>query len=356
MQKLRELLARLNERGGSDLHVTAGSPPRFRINGKLADVTETPLSPAESKQLVYGILTPEQIAAFERDLELDFSLDNQGSGRFRVNVFFQCGAVGAVLRCIPARIRSFEELGLPVEICQALCSLPKGPILVTGATGSGKTTTLAAMVDFINSTRASHIVTVEDPIEYMHMNKLSHVDQREVGQDTKDFGRALRSVLRQDPDVVLIGEMRDLETIESALIISETGHLTFATLHTSDAVQTVNRIVDVFPSYQQQQIKTQLSFTLQAVISQELADAVDGGQTLAVEILIANSAVKALIRESKSHQIYSVIQTNQRMGMRTMNQSLARLVLEGRISPDVALYHTPLPDELGKLLQVSVGV
>jgi len=300
-------------------------------------------------------LTPEQIAAFEKSRELDFSFGVEGVGRFRTNVFLQRGSVGAVLRAIPTEIRTFEELGLPAETCTALCWLPKGLILVTGATGSGKSTTQASMIDYINRTQALHIVTVEDPIEFLHRNKKSHIDQREVGQDTQSFARALKSVLRQDPDVVLIGEMRDLETIEAALVISETGHLTLATLHTSDAVQTINRIVDVFPAHQQQQIRVQLSFTLQAVISQELVETVDDRLAVATEVLVANPAVRAHIRDSKTHQLYSVIQTNQRLGMMTMNQSLAQLVLSGRVAEEMALGRSAAPEELEKLLEFAAA-
>jgi len=356
MENVKALLEELVNKNGSDLHITVGSPPRLRIDGRLVNLGETPLKPADAKELVYGLLTTDQVAEFEKRKELDFSFGLAGVGRFRTNVFYQRGSVGGVLRSIPTNIKNFSELGLPEKTCTALCSLPKGLILLTGATGCGKSTTLASMIDFINSTRASHIVTVEDPIEFLHKNKLSHINQREVGQDTESFTRALRSALRQDPDVVLIGEMRDLETIEAALVISETGHLTFGTLHTSDAVQTINRIVDVFPAHQQQQIRTQLSFTLQAAISQELIKADDGGRALAAEILIANSAVKALIRDGKTHQIYSVIQTNQRMGMTTMNQSLARLVRDGRISLESALARSTASEELAKLLQMETSM
>ncbi len=353
MHNMKEMLVELCERNGSDLHITAGSPPRFRLHSKLVNATEDVLSPAESKQLVYSILTPEQIALFEQNKELDFSFGIESVGRFRTNVFMQRSAVGAVLRTIPTSVRSIEDLGLPAETCHALCNVPKGLILVTGATGSGKSTTQASMIDYINQTRANHIVTVEDPIEYLHHNRLCHINQREVGQDTVTFAKALRSVLRQDPDVVLIGEMRDLETIEAALVISETGHLTLGTLHTSDAVQTINRIVDVFPAHQQQQIRTQLSFTLQAVICQELVPAAEGGLALACEVLIANSAVRAHIREAKTHQLYSVIQTNQRMGMITMNQSLANLVSSGKVAADMALAKSTDPEELIKLIQMG---
>lgn len=349
---VKELLQQLVIRNGSDLHLSTGTPPRFRINGSLVELEQEAVTPEESKRLIYSILKPEQIAKVEKHLDLDLSVGFEDIGRFRTNVFWQRGSLGAVLRAIPTRIRDFEELGLPERVCKHLCNLPRGLILVTGCTGSGKSTTLASMVEYINNTRAEHIVTVEDPIEFIHTNNMCHVNQREVGSDTRSFGNALRAVLRQDPDVVLIGEMRDLETIEAALTISETGHLTFATLHTSDAVQTVNRIVDVFPSDQQQQIRTQLSFTLQAVFSQTLLEEKSGkGRALACEILIANSAVRSLIRESKAHQLYSVVQTNTQIGMRTMNQSLAFLVKAGRISAELAMNQSGAPDELARMLQ-----
>jgi len=353
VQKMKALLRELVGWNGSDLHISSGLPPRFRIDGKLRTTSDQSLTQADSKDLVYSILTPGQIADFEENLEIDFSFGVEGVGRFRTNVYYQRGSVNAVLRSVPSQVKGFKELGLPVAICETLASLPKGLILVTGTTGCGKSTTLASMIDYINRTRSRHIVTLEDPIEYLHQNELSQIDQREVGLDTKSFARALRSVLRQDPDVVLIGEMRDLETIEAALVVSETGHLTLATLHTSDAVQTINRVVDVFPAHQQQQIRTQLSFTLQAVVSQELITTVDSGLVLATEILIANSAVRAHIRDRKTHQIYNVIQTSQRAGMITMNQSLANLVIEGKIEFNDALARSTAPDELTELLKMS---
>ena len=316
MVTLEELLETLVSRGGSDLHISAGSPPKIRVHGKLVDVAPESMPHDETKKLVYSILSNDQIAAFEEHLELDLSFGVQGLGRFRTNVFQQRGTVAAVFRLIPFEVKGFAELGLPEDVCTRLCELPKGLILVTGATGSGKSTTLASMVDHINQTRDDHIVTIEDPIEFLHRNKRCLFNQREVGSDTVQFKHALRSVLRQDPDVVLIGEMRDLETIEAALTLAETGHLTFATLHTSDAVQTINRIVDVFPAYQQQQIRTQLSFTLQGVFSQQLLPHSSGsGRVMAAEVMIANTAIRALIRENKSHQIYSQIQPGGKDGL-----------------------------------------
>jgi twitching motility protein PilT len=354
MYTFEALLEQLVKRGGSDLHITAGSPPKIRIDGSLIDAGTEPLDPSETKKLVYGILTEDQIANFERELELDFSFGVQNLGRFRTNVLQQRGAVGAVLRLIPVKILGFEELGLPRDVCERLCGLPKGLILVTGATGSGKSTTLASMIDHINRNRAHHIVTIEDPIEFLHGHKKCLFNQREVGTDTHGFKKALRAVLRQDPDVILIGEMRDLETVEAALTLAETGHLTFATLHTSDAVQTINRVVDVFPAHQQQQIRTQLSFALQAVFCQQLiANSSGKGRVLAAEIMLANNAIRALIRENKGHQIYSQIQTGGKDGMRTMNASLANLWERRAISYEDAVELSTDRDDLLRLLQRS---
>jgi twitching motility protein PilT len=352
MVTLEELLQQLVERGGSDLHITAGSPPRIRVDGRLMPTEHDMLDSDASQKLVYSILDNDQIATFEKNLELDMSFGISGLGRFRTNVFQQRGAIGAVLRIIPWEIKNFGELGLPEKLCTDLCALPKGLVLITGATGSGKSTTLAAMINHINGTRNEHIVTIEDPIEFVHRNKGCLINQREVGSDTKGFNNALRTVLRQDPDVVLIGEMRDMETIEAALTLSETGHLTFATLHTSDCVQTVNRIIDVFPSYQQSQIRTQLSFVMQAVFCQQLMPKADGrGRVLAAEIMTANSAIRALIRDDKIHQMYSVIQTGGRQGMMTMNQALHDLYKIHQITYDDALSRTSDPDDLKRLMQ-----
>lgn len=349
---LEEMLTTLVQRGGSDLHIAAGSPPKIRVDGQLIDTEYEVLTSESTQKLIYGILEADQIARFEKNKELDFSFGIENLGRFRTNVFLQRGAVGAVLRLIPFKVRSFQELGLPRSVCEQLCGLPSGLVLVTGATGSGKSTTLAAMIDYINQTETGHIITIEDPIEFVHQNKKCLVNQREVGSDTHDFKNALKYVLRQDPDVVLIGEMRDQETIAAALTIAETGHLTFGTLHTSDAVQTINRIIDVFPAGQQQQIRTQLSFTLQGVITQQLLLKAGGkGRCLCAEILLANSAVRSLIREDKIHQIYSVIQTGGRVGMRTMNQSLFDLCRAGYITFEDALAHTTDPDDLKRMFQ-----
>lgn len=347
MITLEELLRLMVERGGSDLHISAGSAPRMRVDGDLIEIPQTEvLGPEQTKKLVYSVLDGQQIARFEQDLELDMSFGLSGVGRFRVNVFYQRGAVGSVQRTIPYEIFTFEQLGLPREVLQRLCEINKGLVLVTGSTGSGKSTTLASMIDYINQTRQDHIITIEDPIEFVHRNKSCLVNQREVGTDTQGFNQSLRRVLRQDPDVVLIGEMRDKETIEAGLTLAETGHLTFATLHTSDCVQTINRIIDVFPAFQQNQIRTQLSFVLEGVFCQQLLPKANGrGRAMAAEVMIPNSAIRSLIREDKCHQILSHIQTGGRIGMRTMNQSLYELFRTNQITwDDAARYSTDLED------------
>jgi twitching motility protein PilT len=332
MITMEELLTLLVRQGGSDLHISVGSPPRVRVDGLLLPVDCPALNPDDTRRLSTSVLTSDQIARLDRDLELDCSFGLSDQGRFRANVFYQQGAVAAVMRLIPTHIATFEELGMPKAVCEKICAMRAGLVLVTGATGSGKSTSLAAMIGHVNETRQGHIVTIEDPVEFVHQHRGCMVTQREVGGDTHSFGKALRSVLRQDPDFVLVGELRDHETIEAALTLAETGHLTFGTLHTSDAVQTMNRIIDVFPSHQQQQVRTQLSFTLEAVFSQQLLPMATGrGRALAAEVLLANSATRALIREGKSHQVYSQIQTGGRTGMKTMAQSLAELVRSGRV-------------------------
>ncbi|MDJ0975415.1 MAG: type IV pilus twitching motility protein PilT [Planctomycetota bacterium] len=348
---IEELLQILVDRGGSDLHLSAGSPPKIRVDGRLYNTEHEVLRPDACKNIIYSFLTSDQVARFEKNFELDMSFGVDGFGRFRVNVFLQRGSVAAVLRMIPSVVKTFEELGLPRGICEEISSLPRGLVLVTGATGSGKSTSLASMVDFVNETRADHVLTVEDPIEFLHRNKGCLVNQREVGSDTKNFHNALRSALREDPDVVLVGEMRDMETIEAALTIAETGHLTFGTLHTSDCVQTINRIIDVFPSHQQQQIRTQLSFTLQAVFCQQLIPTATGsGRCLGLEVMIANSAIRSLIRDNKAHQIYSIIQTGGKLGMQTMNQSLGNLVRRSQITYEQAENHTSDLEDLRRTL------
>jgi twitching motility protein PilT len=342
MVSMEELLNLMVQRGGSDLHLSVGARPKIRIDGSLEDCEYEVLTPEVTKKLVYSVLSPEQVASFEKNFELDFSFGVQGLGRFRTNAFLQRGTVAAVLRVIPFETYSFEQIGIDRKVCEWICSLQKGLVLCTGATGSGKSTTLASLIDHINESQNGHIVTIEDPIEFLHLNKNCLVNQREVHGDTHGFGNALRSVLRQDPDVVLVGEMRDLETIEAALTLAETGHLTFATLHTSDTTQTVNRIVDVFPAHQQQQIRTMLSFTLQAVICQQLIPRAQGkGRVLAAEIMVANPAIRALVRENKAHQIPSIIQTGGQFGMKTMNQSIFDLYRAGHVSHEDAREHAP---------------
>ena len=340
------------DKGASDLHITAKWPAHIRVDEKLIPVDDHVLSADEAKSVIYGILTKPQIEKFERDLELDIAFELVQISRFRINIFKQRGNVGASIRLIPYHIWSFEECGLPINVVTNLCKKPKGLILFTGATGSGKTTSLASMVDWINRDRPCHIITIEDPIEFVHQNKKAIIEQREIYSDTHTFPAALKHVLRQDPDVILIGEMRDLETIESALIIAETGHLVLATLHTSDCVQTINRIVDVFPSSQQQQIRTQLSFVLLGVISQQLIPAPgQKGRVLAAEVLLANPAVRSMIRESKAHQIYSAMQTSQKEGMRTMNQALYELYQNKAITYEEAFLRTTDQDDLARLFK-----
>jgi twitching motility protein PilT len=348
---MHQLLKTLVDQGGTDLHITTNSPPQMRIDGKVLPLQMPPLGPADTKNLIYSVLTDVQKHRFEENLELDFSFGVKGLARFRANVFYQRGAVAGAFRTIPWEIRSFKDLGLP-EIASKLCEKPRGLILVTGPTGSGKSTTLAAMLDKINSERHEHMVTIEDPIEYLHSHKRCIVNQRELHADTRSFAKALRAVLRQDPDVVLIGEMRDLETIESALRIAETGHLTFATLHTNSAAQTINRIIDVFPPHQQAQVRAQLSLVLEGILCQTLLPKSNGqGRALALEILIPNAAIRNLIREDKVHQIYSAMQVGQlRYGMQTFNQSLSALVLRRQISEELALSMSSSPDELREML------
>ncbi len=354
MITMEELLALLVRQGGSDLHISTGSPPRIRIDGLLIAVDCPKLEAEDTRRLATSVLTGDQIAKLDKELELDCSFGLNEHGRFRANVFYQQGAVAAVMRLIPFEIARFEDLGMPVSVCERICTLRSGLVLVTGSTGSGKSTSLAAMINFINESRQGHIVTVEDPIEFTHHHKNCIVTQREVGGDTHSFSKALRSVLRQDPDIVLLGELRDHETIEAALTLAETGHLTFATLHTSDAVQTINRVIDVFPAHQQQQVRTQLSFTLEAVFCQQLLPLAHGrGRAMAPEIMLANSAVRALIREGKSHQVYSQIQTGGRIGMATMAQSLALLVRSGKVRMEDAERALSDTTELQSLMRAA---
>ncbi len=355
---LPDLLRKMTDLGGSDLHLTTNSPPQVRVHGHLAPLEGfAPFTPADTKRLAYSVLTDAQKHRFEEDLELDFSFGLKGMSRFRANLFNQKGAVGCVFRAIPYEIKTFKDLNLP-PVVSDMCKKPRGLILVTGPTGSGKSTTLASMVDKINVERHEHILTIEDPIEFLHNHKNCVVNQREVNADTHGFADALRTALRQDPDVVLVGEMRDLETIEMALRIAETGHLTFATLHTNSAASTINRIIDVFPAGQQSQIRTQLSLVLEGIMCQALLPKASGdGRVMALEILIPNAAIRNLIREDKIHQIYSMMQTGQdKFGMQTFNQALASLCLTRQITLDVAMQRTSNADELKDLIDRGSGL
>jgi twitching motility protein PilT len=339
------------DKGASDLHITTGSPPQLRINGELIPLKVQALGQVETKQLCYSILTDAQKHKFEEENELDISFGVKGVSRFRGNIYLQRGAVAGSFRAIPFEIKSFDDLNLPL-VAKTVSDKPNGLVLVTGPTGSGKSTTLAAMIDRINSERHDHIITIEDPIEFVHPHKNCLVNQREVGADTKSFQRALKSILRQDPDVVLIGELRDMETIEAALTIAETGHLAFATLHTNSCVQTINRIVDVFPAYQQSQVRAQLSFVLEGVLSQTLLPKANGqGRVLALEVMVPNPAIRNLIREDKVHQIYSQMQVGQdKFGMQTMNQALANLYFRRLVTLDEAMSRSSDTDELRQLV------
>jgi len=349
MVSLRELLEQMVKMGASDLHLTAGSPPVVRVDGKLQRMAHDMLTSDETKRVAYSMLNEKQKLKFEQNWELDFSFGIESMSRFRANIFMQRGNCAVALRQIPYKIRSFEELGLP-KVISEFAKLPRGLVLVTGPTGSGKSTTLAAVIDKVNKERPVHIITVEDPIEYLHRHQTALVNQREVYSDTPSFASALKYALREDPDVVLVGEMRDLETIEAALSISETGHLAFATLHTNSCAETINRIVDVFPTNQQEQIRVTLSFVLQAVVSQVLIPKIGGGRALALEIMIATPAVRAIIRDDKVHQLYSMIQSGQKYGMKTMNQSLAELYMTGKITLNDAMSCSSNTQELGEML------
>lgn len=349
---LHQLLRAMIDKGASDMHITTGSPPLLRIDGEIVPLKLPPLGAVETKQLCYSVLTEEQKIQFEKNKELDLSFGVKNLSRFRANVFLQRGAVSGAFRTIPFKILSFDELGLP-PIAAELAFKPRGLILVTGPTGSGKSTTLASIIDKINSETRQHIMTIEDPIEYLHPHKRCIINQREVGTDTGSFKQALKYVLRQDPDVVLVGEMRDLETIEAALTIAETGHLVFATLHTNSALQSINRIIDVFPPHQQSQIRAQLSFVLEGVISQLLLPRAGApGRVLSMEVLVPNPAIRNLIREDKVHQIYSQMQMGQtKHGMQTMNQSLYGLYSRRLISLEEALGHSSDQEELRSMIE-----
>src|SRR5512140_1767322 len=352
---LSDLLKKMLELNGSDLHITTNSPPQIRIHGHMTPLDLPPLNPAETKQLAYSVMTDAQKHRFEEDFELDFSFGLKGLARFRANVFNQRGATSAVFRVIPFEIKSFNQLGLP-SVVSRLCDKPRGLVLVTGPTGSGKSTTLASMIDKINAERHDHILTIEDPIEFVHMNKNCVVNQRELHADTKSFTDALRAALREDPDVVLIGEMRDLETIESALRIAETGHLTFGTLHTNSATSTINRVIDVFPAHQQSQIRAQLSLVLEGVSCQALLPKVGGGRVCVMEMMVPNSAIRNLIREDKIHQIYGAMQIGQeKSGMQTFNQSLATAVFKKTITLETAVARSSNADELTEMINRGPG-
>ena len=351
MANMHQLLKAMIEKGASDLHLTTGTPPQLRIDGKLHALKMPPLAPQDTKQLCYSVLTDAQKHRFEESNELDLSFSVQRLSRFRGNIFVQRGNIAGAFRAIPFKILTFEQLNLPPIVAE-LSNRPRGLILVTGATGSGKSTTLASIINKINEERHEHIITIEDPIEYPHPHKGCIVNQREVGADTEGFKQALKYILRQDPDVVLIGELRDLETIEAALTVAETGHLCFATLHTNSAVQAINRIVDVFPPYQQSQIRQQLSFVLEGVICQTLLPRANGpGRALAIEVMVPNPAIRHLIRDDKIHQMYSAMQVGQgKYGMQTMNQSLASLVQRRLITLDIALGRSADEQELRELV------
>ncbi len=353
---LQALLKAMLDKGASDLHITAGSPPRLRIDSELVRLQTDALTPVDTKTLCYSVMNDAQKLRFEEDLEIDFSFGIRGLARFRANVYMQQSCVAGAFRLVPYNVIPLEDLGMPPVVAE-LCERPRGLVLVTGPTGSGKSTTLASMIDRINTRMRGHIVTVEDPIEFQHTHKSCLVNQREIGRDSTSFARALKYILRQDPDVVLIGEMRDHETIEAALTVAETGHLAFGTLHTNSAIQSINRIIDVFPAHQQSQIRAVLSFVLEGVITQSLIPKATGsGRVVAPEVLVPNAAIRNLIREDKLHQIYSQMQIGQsKFGMCTMNQSLCDLYIKKIISLEDALGHSSEIDELKTMIMNAGG-
>ncbi|MCL2504077.1 MAG: type IV pilus twitching motility protein PilT [Coriobacteriia bacterium] len=341
----------LLDRGGSDLHITPGSPPGFRVDGEIVRVDSArPLMPRDTMEMIFSLLSEEQRRRFETDLELDFAYSIPGLSRFRANVFQQRNSVGAVFRVIPIEIPTIGAMQLP-PVCRSLAERPRGLVLITGPTGSGKSTTLAAMIDHINATKPVHIITLEDPIEFMHRNKMAYVNQREIGEDTHSFSAALKRVLRQDPDVVLVGEMRDLETISAAITAAETGHLVLATLHTTGGPETVDRVIDVFPPHQQQQVRMQLSSTLEGVLSQILLRSSDGrGRVMAMEVMLGIPAISNLIREGKTHQMETIIQGSAQVGMQTLDQALKALINAGKVTFDEAIGKAKNPKELAEML------
>mgnify|MGYP003382237740 CR=1 FL=1 len=349
MADFADIITQVLERGASDLHLSVGSPPTIRVSGSLERLDMPVLRPPDTRELVYGILNQSQRQRLETDLEIDFSYAVPGRARFRVNAYYQRASLGAAFRLVPTKLKTLDELKLPRSLNDWTVK-PRGLVLVTGPTGSGKSTTLASLINEINEKRAVHIMTVEDPIEFLHRHKRAMINQREVGADTHGFQNALRSVLRQDPDVILVGEMRDLETIQIAMTAAETGHLVFGTLHTSDAPQTVDRVIDVFPPHQQDQVRVMLANSLQGVCCQQLIPTTTGGRTVVCEILNPTPAVRNLIREGKTHQIYSVMQTGSAHGMQTMDSHLADLVREGKVAVNMALERCHSPDELRRII------
>ncbi len=350
MMTIQQLLEEMVRRGASDLHITAGVPPIFRIDGELIQSEHEILKPEMTQKLAYSLMNDTQKKRYEQSKELDLSFGIPGLSRFRANAYLQRGCVALAVRTIPFDIRGVKELGLPLVISE-LAERPKGLVLVTGPTGCGKSTTLAAIIEKINQDRKAHVVTIEDPIEYIFAHKKCMINQRQVGSDTQSFANALKYALREDPDVVMIGEMRDLETIQAALVISETGHLTLATLHTNSAAESINRIIDIFPAHQQPQVRAQLAFVLEAVVTQQLLPRINGGRVLALEVMVATPALRAMIRDEKVHQVQSLIQAGQKYGMQTMNQSLFHLYTTRQIALGVALSSTRDPDELKRMIE-----